>query len=221
VLDTIENEITYLKMTHHSMDPSRHIDLAYRAVLSRVINGGERRPNRTGVDTIAIPAAMFQYDLSCGPPLLHGKKMFFKGINVELAGFLNGITSKQWYCDRGCHIWDQWCNPQKVPYSNSDPEVHARMAAEDDLGPVYGAQWRNFMGRTFDACTDMDAPNGFDQLKKLVETLEKDPDSRRMVVSAWNPIEQHMMALPPCHFAFQVLVINGTLNLSWHQRSLN
>lgn len=203
---------------------TKHIDLAYETVLKRVLDEGEDRPNRTGVGSLAIPAAMFQYDLACGPPILHGKKMPFKSIITELSGFLNGITSKKWFQDRGCKVWDEWCNPQIVSYSNNDPEQKKLMKACDDLGPIYGAQWRRFMGHS-QLVPGHPGPEvsgmitGFDQLAKLVEILGKDPDSRRMIVSAVNPIEQPMMALPPCHFAWQVLVINGKLNLSWHQRS--
>lgn len=216
------------------MSSRHHIDHAYRSILQQIIRDGTPKPDRTGVGTISIPAAMFQYDLAWGPPVLHGKKIATRSMITELAGFLQGRTDKRWYQERKCKIWNEWCNPQKVPYSNNDPAIQARMAAETDLGPIYGAQWRNFMGtaalyqrekqdggQAVAFSDGYETIQGVDQLNDLLKTLEKDPNSRRMIVSAWNPIEQPMMALPPCHFSFQVIVTGGKLNLNWNQRSVD
>jgi thymidylate synthase len=190
------------------------IDEAYKQVIRQVRSFGELRPNRTGVDTIAIPSAMFQYEMSQGFPVLHNKKISFKTSAVETAGFLQGITDKKWYQERGCTIWDEWCNPAKIPsYLKGSPEDRKEfMLKEMDLGPVYGAQWRNFGGHR--------APTG-DQIAQLLHTLSTAPDSRRMIVTAWHPLHLFEQALPPCHYAWQVLVINGRLHLSWNQRSVD
>lgn len=190
------------------------IDLQYSRLLKHVLTFGEHRPNRTGVDTIAVPSAMFQYDMKEGFPILHKKKVSFKTSKVELIGFLLGIRDKHWYQERGCTIWDEWCNPYIIPSSiKTKEELKSYMLKERDLGPIYGAQWRNFNGAKL--C------GGRDQIAALLYELETNPDSRRMIVSAWNPLELPFMALPPCHFSFQVLVINNTMHLNWNQRSVD
>lgn len=195
-------------------------DAEYTRVLKDILDRGIERPNRTGVGTLALPAATMSFDLAEGFPLLTLKKMPWRTICVELEGFIHGVTSKRWYQDRGCHIWDEWCNPEKVPYGHDD-ETKAKMAAEDDLGPIYGAQWRNFMGFCMEEKDIVDHVHGrgMDQLWLVLASLRNAPDSRRMVVSAWNPLEQPFMALPPCHVLWQVLVIGVRLHLNWYQRS--
>lgn len=199
-----------------------HIDQVYSDLLANIIANGEDRPNRTGVGTRAIPSAYFRYDMAAGMPYLHGKKVNLVAVIAELAGFLNGITDKQWYKDQNCNIWNEWCNPELVPYG-TDKTTKDAMAAENDLGPIYGAQWRNFGNNTDRSERPVFAQEkkGFDQLATVVSLLKKDPNNRRLVVSAWNPIEQPRMALPPCHFAWQVLVINNRLHLNWSQRSVD
>lgn len=181
-----------------------NFDDQYRSITLDILAQGQLRRNRTGIDTVALPAAMVSHDLANGFPLLTLKKVPFKMVAVELEGFIHGITDKRWYQERGCSIWDEWCSPARVPYG-TDEDTRARMKAEPDLGPIYGAQWRNF--------------GGFDQLAALIFELENNPDSRRLVCSAWNPPQICDMALPPCHVMWQVLVINGELNLNWYQRS--
>lgn len=189
-----------------------NFDVQYLEVADRILRQGFDRPNRTGVGTRALPAAMVQHDLALGFPLLTVKKTSFRSIAVELEGFLKGITDKRWYQRNGCTIWDEWCNPKKVPYG-TDEETKARMREEPDLGPIYGFQWRSFgaLAHRFGVQTD--------QLISVCQSLGKTPDSRRMVVSAWNPHDLPMMALPPCHVLWQVLVIDGRLHLNWYQRS--
>jgi thymidylate synthase len=191
------------------------IDEAYKQVIRQVRSFGELRPNRTGVNTIAIPSAMFQYEMSQGFPVLHNKKVSFKTSAVETSGFLQGITDKSWYQERGCTIWNEWCNPYIIPRNlETKEEREAYMLTEMDLGPIYGAQWRNF--------NDARSAGGReDQIATLLENLASNPDSRRMIVSAWNPLDLPFQALPPCHYAWQVLVINGRLHLSWNQRSVD
>lgn len=194
------------------------IDKEFKRLINAVRAFGVQRPNRTGVDTRAIPSAMFMHDMRDGFPILHNKKMSFQTSRTELIGFLLGITSKKWYQERGCTIWDEWCNPQLIPGGLPEDERKAFMKSQDDLGPVYGAQWRNF-NRHLDLTQG--CGEEADQVFQLLNTLGANPDSRRMMVSAWNPLAIREQALPPCHFAFQVLVIGGQLHLNWSQRSVD
>ncbi|MBI5728923.1 MAG: thymidylate synthase [Candidatus Magasanikbacteria bacterium] len=191
----------------------------YLDIVRKVLETGERKTDRTGTGTMAIAGAMFEHDMANGFPLLTTKKMPFKVIASELEFFIKGITDKNWLQERNNHIWDEWCSPKKVPYAH-DAETKQKMAAERDLGPVYGFQWRHFNAPYKNYDTDY-ANQGVDQLKKLVETIKNDPGNRRMLVSAWNPSMIDQMALPPCHYAFQITVINGRLNLLWNQRSVD
>ena len=191
------------------------VDTEYFRIVNDILTNGKLKKNRTGVDCLTIAGAMFQHDMSDGFPLLTSRKMPFKSTKVELEFFIKGLRSKKWLQDRGCHYWDGWCNPQKVPYAN-DEETKKKMAVEDDLGLIYGTQWRDFH--------DAGYPYGgehIDQLKKLVDTLKSNPDDRRMIVSAWNPLVLPYAALPSCHYGFQVTVIDGYLNLAWNQRSVD
>jgi len=206
---------------------AKNIDVQYLELVQKILNEGVRKENRTGVDTLAIAGAMIEHDMSEGFPLLTTKKMAFKSIRVELEGFIKGIRSKKWFQDRGCNIWNEWCNPKKVTYGN-DADSKAKMAAEDDLGLIYGVQWRDFKQPetlsfvgTDKTATGFAPSFGVDQLKKIVETLKKNPNDRRMICSAWNPTALDQMALPPCHLLWQVTVIDGKLNLAWYQRSVD
>ncbi|OGI16039.1 thymidylate synthase [Candidatus Micrarchaeota archaeon RBG_16_49_10] len=192
---------------------------AYLDIVKKILKEGERKENRTGVDTIAIPGAMFEHDMAKGFPLLTTKKIPFRLISSELEFFIKGITDKKWLQERDNHIWDEWCTPDKVAYGH-DEATKKRMLQERDLGPIYGWQWRNF-GAKYQAYDKPPQCKGVDQLKNIVEKLKKDPTDRRMIVSAWNPVDFHRMALPPCHYSFQVTVIKDKLNLLWNQRSID
>ena len=191
---------------------------AYLDIVKKIIDHGVRKQNRTGIDALAVAGAMFEHDMAEGFPLLTTKKVPFRLVASELEFFIRGITDKEWLREKNNHIWDEWCSPDAVPYGN-DEKTQALMMAERELGPIYGWQWRNFGARYISH--DQSAAGGVDQLRQLVENLAKDPDSRRMIVSAWNPLDLSRMALPPCHYAFQVTVINGKLNLLWNQRSVD
>ena len=194
--------------------------IAYKQVVRRVLNEGKIKENRTGVNTLALAGAMFEHDMAKGFPLLTTKFVPFNLVASELEFFVKGITDKKWLQDRNNRIWDEWCSPTKVTYGH-DKETKKKMMEEMDLGPIYGFQWRNFgNGYQTPRSTTPDGA-GVDQLKELVTTLKTNPDSRRMVVSAWNPIDLKDMALPPCHYSFQVTIINGKLNLLWNQRSVD
>ncbi len=191
----------------------------YLDIVKKIIHGGEIKSDRTGTGTIAIAGAIFEHDMANGFPLLTTKKMPFKVIASELEFFIKGITDKEWLRDRNNHIWDEWARPSKAPYGHT---AHAKetMFKERDLGPVYGFQWRHFGAdyKSFD--TDYTG-QGVDQFKNLVDGIKKDPSSRRLIVNSWNASMLHDMGLPPCHYSYQVTVINGKLNLLWNQRSVD
>ena len=195
------------------------VDESYFEIVNKILGEGLIKENRTGVPTLVIPTAIFEHNMSNGFPILTTKKVSFRLIATELEFFIKGITDKKWLQDRNNHIWDDWATPKKVKYGTSDHEKKM-MYEERDLGPIYGFQWRHFNAvyEGFDVNYD---DKGVDQLKNLVKKLKTDPNDRRMLVSAWNPLQLWEMALPPCHYSFQVTVIDDELNLSWNQRSVD
>ena len=192
---------------------------AYLDIVKKVLEDGEKVETRTGISAYTIAGAIFEHDMSLGFPLLTTKKMPFKLIATELEFFIKGITDKQWLIERNNHIWDEWASPKKAPYGH-DEISKKKMFEERDLGPIYGFQWRHFNAPYESYDTDY-TDKGLDQLKKLVETLKTNPRDRRMIVSAWNPLQLSEMGLPPCHYSFQVTVIGNKLNLLWNQRSVD
>jgi thymidylate synthase len=164
---------------------------------------------------------MLEYDMEYGFPLLTTKKMAWKAIRVELEGFIKGITDKRWFQSRGCKIWNEWCTPSKIQYKQ-DKETLENMANEPDLGPIYGYQWRNFNGNYSGPVNNplcVDDKDGIDQLAWAVSQIKHNPQSRRIIVNAWNPAQLQLMALVPCHYSFQLLCNDGVLDLLWNQRS--
>lgn len=236
---------------------------SYQDMVERVLTKGKwKRPvriedgkERIISETLVVPNMVFSHDMSDGFPLLTTKKVAYKTALVELEGFIKGITDKQWYQARRCGIWDEWANPvavrelwekQEREYREQGwldfagrPDFEAcRLSlqyAVDDLGPMYGYQWRQFgehygyedwpgQGLAYDpdnlnGIPKHSLPPSSDQLQTIVNTLHKNPNDRRMVCSGWNPNQLHMMAIPPCPFAWGVVVADDTLNLYWVQRS--
>lgn len=186
-----------------------HGELEYLKMLSHILEYGYLKPNRTGVSAYTVPHLMIQHDMRKGFPLLTTKKMGLKSISAELEFFIKGLTDKQWLQDRNCTIWDEWCNPSKISSVLNNDERKEFQKECKDLGKVYGYQWRNFNS------------SNYDQLKNVVDTIKKDPSNRRMIVSAWNPLELNEMALPPCHVLWNVQIISDTINLCWYQRSVD
>ena len=176
---------------------------SYLDLVQNTLMQGYWKETRTGLRALTTFGQTFKHNINNTFPLLTTKTMAYKSMWVELEGFIKGITSKQWYKDRKCNIWNQWSNP-----TNDD---------DNDLGPIYGYQWRRF-NEVYDE-NDNGSINGCDQLKNIVETLKDDPESRRMVCSAWNPMQIDSMALPPCHVLWNVVVIGNRIHLLWHQRS--
>lgn len=216
---------------------------AYLDILDNIIsNCKDIRNNRTGTPDIGLSSgAVFEHDMSKGFPLITTKKMGLKNIATELEFFLRGITDKKWLQDRKCHIWDEWANPVKVERKydiaasklNLSEEEKERirlsiMDSERDLGPIYGFQWRHFGGQyqwdenriTKDPEDNFDHQKpGVDQVKNAIYKIKTNPNDRRILVSAWNPIDMYQMALPPCHVMHQLIVRDGKLSLIWTQRS--
>jgi len=192
---------------------------AYLDIIRKILDTGIVKKNRTGVDAITVPGIIFEHDMKEGFPLLTTKKIPLRLISSELEFFIKGITDKEWLRQRNNHIWDEWCCPEMVPYGH-DEETKRKMNAERELGPIYGWQWRNF-GANYVSYDKPPTGKGIDQLRNMVDKLKKDPSDRRMIVSAWNPVDFHRMALPPCHYSFHVTVVEDRLNLLWNQRSVD
>ena len=165
---------------------------AYLDLLTEVLRNGARKTDRTGTGTLSVFGRQLRFDLADSFPLLTTKKLHTKSILIELLWFLRGDTNIKWLQERGVTIWDEWADEN------------------GNLGPVYGYQWRHW--RT---------PDGreIDQIKDLIQSIRKKPDSRRHIVSAWNPADVDKMALPPCHALFQFYVANGKLSCQMYQRS--
>lgn len=191
----------------------------YKALVQKILDEGMLKQNRTGIDTLSISGFMFEHNMADGFPLLTTKKMGLKTIATELEFFIKGYSDKRWLQDRNCHIWDSWCDPKIVPYSN-DEQTKLKMRAESSLGRVYGVQWRNWRKLKYGGPMGLSIEH-IDQLKNSIETLKKDPTSRRNIVMAWNPSELDQMALPPCHFMFQLISDGITVDLLWSQRSVD
>lgn len=220
------------------MQTNLTIDDQYNAITKKIITEGFRKENRTGVAAYTIAHCHLEHDMSHSFPILTTRKLPIKSTLVELEGFLRGITSKKWFEDRKCSFWSYWCNPAKLykrlcdwqnkyanDYDTGKQLVEASLThekefqkEEDDLGPIYGYQWRNFDKHYLPYYTG-GSEQGSDQLKTILNSLHKNPNDRRMVCSAWNPNQQHLMALPPCHILWHITVINDTINLCWFQRS--
>lgn len=192
---------------------------SYLNIVQKVLDEGVQKNNRTGTDAISIAGAIFEHDMSLGFPLLTTKKMPYKVIASELEFFIKGITDKNWLQERNNHIWDEWAYPKKAPYGH-DEAAQKKMKEERDLGPIYGFQWRHYNAPYHSFNTDY-TNQGADQFQRLADKLKSDPNDRRMIVMAWNPLALQDMALPPCHYGFQVTVINNKLNLLWNQRSVD
>ena len=164
----------------------------YLDLMKHVLERGARKSDRTGTGTLSIFGAQLRFDLGAGFPLLTTKKVHLKSIIHELLWFLKGETNTRYLKENGVTIWDEWAD------------------RNGELGPVYGYQWRSWP-----------APDGrhIDQVGQIIEQIRKNPDSRRMVVSAWNVADLPKMALLPCHAFFQFYVANGRLSCQMYQRS--
>ncbi len=172
--------------------PPSPADGAYLGLLRDILEHGIDRGDRTGTGTRGVFGRQLRFDLSAGFPLLTTKKLHLKSIILELLWFLRGDSNVRWLQEQGVTIWDEWANEA------------------GELGPVYGKQWRSW-----------EAKDGrvIDQIAKVVESIQTNPNSRRHIVSAWNPADVDQMALPPCHCLFQFYVSEGRLSCQLYQRS--
>ncbi len=154
----------------------------FHELMQHVLEHGAQKSDRTGTGTLSVFGYQMRFDLAEGFPLVTTKKLHLKSIIYELLWFLSGNTNNQWLKERGVSIWDEWAAPN------------------GDLGPVYGYQWRSWP-----------APNGehIDQIKEIIHTIKTNPDSRRIIVSAWNVADIPKMALAPCHAFFQFYFAHG------------
>ncbi len=178
--------------TATSLPTARPVRHQYEDLLRHVYFHGAEKSDRTGTGTKSVFGHQMRFDLAEGFPLVTTKKVHLKSIILELLWFLRGDSNVRWLQERGCTIWDEW-------------------AAEDgSLGPVYGVQWRSWP-----------TPGGghIDQIQQVIDTLKTNPDSRRILVSAWNVAELDQMALMPCHALFQFYVADGKLSCQLYQRS--
>jgi thymidylate synthase len=185
-----------------------NLDKAYQALLQDILDNGVKKEDRTGTGTISVFGRQIRHKMSEGYPLLTIKKMAFKTMVTELLWFLKGDTNIKYLVENGCNIWtgDAYKNySSKVqpwePHSDLNHFIE-RIKTDDkfakkwgELGPIYGKQWRAF---------DEEEWGGIDQIQNLINDLKTNPDSRRLMVTAWNPSYQHQMVLPPCHYGFQV-----------------
>ena len=164
----------------------------YLDLMKHIIDHGTRKDDRTGTGTLSVFGHQMRFDLSAGFPLVTTKKLHLKSIVYELLWFLKGDTNVKYLQDHGVNIWNEWADDS------------------GSLGPVYGAQWRSW--RTADS-------EAIDQIARVIEQIKTNPDSRRLIVSAWNVGEIEKMALPPCHVLFQFYVADGRLSCQLYQRS--
>ncbi len=194
-----------------------NVDRQYNDLLTKVIEEGDfRGDTRTGIGMTSISMESVKHDLREGFPLITSRRVPIKSAMVELEGFINGIIDKRWYQLRGCHFWDWWCNPCKVPYGTDEKTLEA-MRNEPDLGEIYGSQWRNF--RDPRDISNSNRFNGVDQLGILLDKLKDGVYDRRLIVSAWNPLAFHTMALVPCHTDFEVYTNDEYIDLQFNMRS--
>lgn len=177
----------------------------YHDALKTILEQGEETTDRTGTGTISYFGMQQRYSLADGFPLVTTKKLYLRAIIHELLWFLSGDTNIKYLQDNKVSIWDEWADEN------------------GDLGPVYGAQWRRFPALVPTEMTrdgePLFAARSVDQITGLIEQIKKSPDSRRHIVSAWNPAEVPNMALPPCHTLWQVKILGGKLHLQLYQRS--
>ena len=182
--------------SHVPPRPQSVVPTPYEDLLREILMTGTLKSDRTGTGTISLFGKQMRFDLAESFPMITTKRVFFRGVAYELLWFLRGSGNVRWLQENNVHIWDEWADEN------------------GDLGPVYGVQWRSWPAPTPD-----DPNRTIDQIARVMDLIRHHPDSRRMVVSAWNPAEVENMALPPCHALFQFYVADGRLSCQLYQRS--
>jgi len=214
-----------------------NIEKQYQGILRKLVLYGKEKGDRTGTGTLSYFGEQIRHNMQDGFPLLTTKKMAIKTMMTELKWFLKGDTNIKYLVDNGCHIWDGDAYKHYVICTPTPPETPARLAQEEfinkiktddefakkwgELGPIYGKQWRDWKSQKFDVAKGSGYLLQIDQIAKLIVDLKNNPDSRRLMVSAWNVGELDEMVLPPCHYGFQCYVSEGKLSLMWNQRSVD
>lgn len=205
----------------------------YRLLLGTLLHNSIEKEDRTGTGTLSVFGRQIRHQMKDGFPLLTTKKMAVKTMMTELRWFLKGDTNIKYLVDNGCNIWNgdaykKYCKTLEEHYNDggdlATQEEFIRMIKEDrefadhwgELGPIYGKQWRGWF-----AYNKQVDPVFVDQIKELIKQIKLNPDSRRLMVSAWNVGELSEMTLPPCHYGFQCYVSGGKLSLMWNQRSVD
>jgi thymidylate synthase len=194
------------------------LDKQYKDLLQTILDFGVEKKDRTGTGTKSIFGYTIRHSMKEGFPLLTTKKMHWKSIVTELLWFLRGDTNIKFLVDNGCHIWDgdayknyAWKTSMDSDGQLTKEEFIERIKIDDefakhwgDLGPIYGKQWRNWNGKQVSVMDGKVMTTIIDQISDLIENIKTNPDSRRLMVSAWNPVELDQMVLPPCHYGFQM-----------------
>lgn len=192
--------------------PSDHPEHEYLNLVKKILAEGKPREDRTGTGTISLFGAQMRFSLRETFPLLTTKRVFFRGVLEELLWFIQGSTNSKLLSEKNVKIWDD---------NGSREFLDSRGLTENeagDLGPVYGFQWRHF-GAEYGNCHQDYSGQGVDQLQTVIDQIRRDPDSRRIIMSAWNPPDLPKMALPPCHVLSQFYVQDGELSCQLYQRS--
>ena len=206
-----------------------NIEKQYQGILRKLVLYGKEKGDRTGTGTLSYFGDQIRHNMADGFPLLTTKKMAIKTMMTELKWFLKGDTNIKYLVDNNCHIWngDAYKAYRRIPTNQLDERtfVH-RMKTQDwfakewgELGPIYGKQWRNWESQKFNVAKGEGYLLQIDQIAKLIVDIKNNPDSRRLMVSAWNVGEVEEVVLPPCHYGFQCYVQDGKLSLMWNQRS--
>lgn len=205
----------------------------YRLLLGTLLHNSQEKEDRTGTGTLSVFGRQIRHQMKDGFPLLTTKKMAHKTMMTELKWFLRGDTNIKYLVDNGCNIWNgdaykKYCLTLKDHYDGggdiATQDQFIRMIQDDaewariwgELGPIYGRQWRGWFA--YNKKVD---PVFVDQIRDLIRQIKLNPNSRRLMVSAWNVGDLKEMALPPCHYGFQCYVVNGKLSLMWNQRSVD
>jgi thymidylate synthase len=207
-----------------------NIEKQYQGILRKLVLYGKEKGDRTGTGTLSYFGDQIRHNMADGFPLLTTKKMAVKTMMTELKWFLKGDTNIKYLVDNNCHIWDgdaYKAYPHKDELNQKEFIQRIKTDSEfamkwGELGPIYGNQWREW-GSKYDTNyilgTRKRVKPGIDQIVKLIDNIKNNPDSRRLMVSAWNVDEIDNVVLPPCHYGFQCYVQNGKLSLMWNQRS--
>ena len=212
-----------------------NIEKQYQGILRKLVLYGKEKGDRTGTGTLSYFGDQIRHNMADGFPLLTTKKMAVKTMMTELKWFLKGDANIKYLVDNNCHIWDgdaykNYRNKfEPAPYQftpDTMEEFINKIKTDDEfakqwgeLGPIYGKQWRNWESQKFNVAKGEGYLLHIDQIAKLIVDLKKNPDSRRLMVSAWNVGEIEEVVLPPCHYGFQCYVSEGKLSLMWNQRS--